>query len=297
MSGLKEIRTRINSITSTQKITSALKMVSAAKFHKAQETINRFKPYSRKVLDVLSQVIPSASDDILEQWFNEPKTVNKIALVILSSNSSMCGGFNQNLFKKVMDEGPQLFKEEWGTNELHLFCLGKKGGDFFSKRGFNVILNDNHITNKPNYKDSTEILSGILTSYETKEYDAVYVAYNEFKNPAVQVSIVKRFLPYPLPDEIKHAKPNENVTFEPTKEYIMRVLIPAALKTFFFELILENAIGEHGARMTAMHQATENAIELNKNLKLQYNKARQAAITKEILEIVSGAEALTSKSS
>lgn len=295
MSGLKEIRTRINSITSTQKITSALKMVSAAKFHKAQETINRFKPYSRKVLDVLSQVVPSASEEILETWFNEPKSSNRIVLVVISSNSSMCAGFNQNLIKKVMDDGPQLFQDKWCTNNLHLVCLGKKGGDFFSKRGFNVVFKDNFLINKPNFKDSTEILSGIITGYLDKKYDAVYVAYNEFKNPAVQVPLIMRILPYPLPAEIMQSKTNENVVFEPTKDYIMKVLIPTALKTFFYEMVLENAIGEHGARMTAMHQATENAIELIKELKLHYNKARQAAITKEILEIVSGAEALKSK--
>ncbi len=297
MSGLKEIRTRITSITSTQKITSALKMVSAAKFHKAQETINRFKPYSKKVLDVLSQVIPSAPTDTLQKWFNEPKSLENVALVILTSNSSMCAGFNQNLIKKVMDEGPLLFKDIWCTNNLSIFCLGKKGNDFFSKRGFNVKLSNTQIISKPNYETSTAFSTILIEGYLKGDFDAVFVAYNEFKNTAVQEPTISRLLPYRFPEELKLTKTSSNLVFEPSQEYIMEILIPTALKTFFHEMVLENSIGEHGARMTAMHQATENAIELNKNLKLQYNKARQAAITKEILEIVSGAEALKAKSS
>lgn len=296
MSGLKEIRTRINSITSTQKITSALKMVSAAKFHKAQETVNRFKPFSKKIFDVLSQVFPSTPELELAKWFNEPKSLDKVALVILTSNSSMCAGFNQNLIKTIMDEGPVIFKDTWGTDKLSVFCLGKKGHDFFSKRDFNIIANDNQIVTNPYYEGSTNFSSSLIERFLEKEFDAVYVAYNQFKNPALQTPVISRLLPFELPKEVKETKINPNLVFEPTQEYIMGVLIPTALTTFFHEMVLENAIGEHGARMTAMHQATENAIELNKNLKLQYNKARQAAITKEILEIVSGAEALKGKS-
>lgn len=295
MSGLKEIRTRINSISSTQKITSALKMVSAAKFHKAQDTISKFKPYSQKVHDILSQIIPSTTQEIKKKWFSEPEVLNKVALIVLTSNSSMCAGFNLNLIKKIVDEGPVILKESWHNCNTSFFCLGKKGGDFFSKKGFNVAFSDNQIVNKPNFNDSASFISGLIESFYNHQYDAIYVAYNEFNNPASQTPQIKRFLPFPLSDEIKNRKSNENIIFEPDKDYIMQVLIPAALKTFFYEMVLENAIGEHGARMTAMHQATENAIELIKSLKLQYNKARQAAITKEILEIVSGAEALKSK--
>ena len=295
MAGLKEIRTRINSITSTQKITSAMKMVSAAKFHKANETLSRFKPYSRKVFEVLSQIIPSVPESELGGWFSPRDSHSKIALVVLTSNSSMCAGFNQNLLKKVLEEGPTLFKESWCTDKLELYCLGKGGGDFLSKRGFNIKLNDTLIVNKPKFDEAEAICKQLIERFLSKELDAVYVAYNQFVNPALQNPTITKFLPYTLPEKVKMSRTNPDLIFEPDKQKILDILIPSAIKTLFYELVLENAIGEHGARMTAMHQATENAVELNKALKLQYNKARQASITKEILEIVSGAEALKGK--
>jgi F-type H+-transporting ATPase subunit gamma len=297
MSGLREIRTRINSITSTQKITSAMKMVSAAKFHKSQETINRFKPYSKKVFEVLSQVIPSAPETELDKWFSPSQKLEKVALIVLTSNSSMCAGFNQNLLKHIVDVGPSIYKDIWDTNNLSLYCLGKKGSDFFSKRGFSVIYTDTDMVNKPLFSLSADLLDLLASKYINKELDAVYVAYNQFVNPAVQNPTITQFFPYSLPDLLKSVRTNPDLIFEPNKEYILEIVIPTALRTFFHEIVLENAIGEHGARMTAMHQATENASDLNKALKLQYNKARQASITKEILEIVSGAEALKVKDS
>lgn len=297
MSGLREIRTRINSITSTQKITSAMKMVSAAKFHKAQETISRFKPYSIKVLDVLAQIIPSASPEVLEKWFTKNQKLDRAALVVLTSNSSMCAGFNQNLLKNIVEFGPSIFKSLWCTNNLNLYCLGKKGNDFFSKRGFNIVYNDTEIVNKPNFKSSADLFVELSNKFFNKEIDAVFVAYNEFVNPALQTPTIKQILPFVMPEKLVSTSINQDKIFEPNKEYILDLVIPTALKTFFHEMLLENSIGEHGARMTAMHQATENAMELNKALKLQYNKARQASITKEILEIVSGAEALKAKKS
>jgi F-type H+-transporting ATPase subunit gamma len=295
MSGLREIRTRINSITSTQKITSAMKMVSAAKFHKAQETLSRFKPYSKKVLEVLAQIAPSASAEVLEKWFAKTLKRDRVVLVVLTSNSSMCAGFNQNLLKNIVEFGPSIFKNIWGNDNLSLYCLGKKGNDFFSKRGFNVVYSDVEIVNKPNFQSSAVLFEQLSNKFFSKEIDAVYVAYNEFVNPALQTPTIKQFLPFILPDNLASAKTNPDIIFEPNKDYILDLVIPTALKTFFHEMLLENSIGEHGARMTSMHQATENAMELNKALKLQYNKARQASITKEILEIVSGAEALKAK--
>jgi F-type H+-transporting ATPase subunit gamma len=292
MAGLKEIRTRISSITSTQKITGAMKMVSAAKFHKAQETVFRFQNYSKKVTQVLAQVVLSAPKSEMNIWFSQPKTIKRAALVVVTSNSSMCAGFNQNLIKKVMEEGPTVLPETWGTNNLDIYCLGKKGFDFFKKGGYNIVLSDTQIVNKPNYISSSGFCDEhLFENFSSQKYNVVFVAYNVFKNPALQEPTISQFLPFPLPEGTK-TNDFSDVIFEPNPVQIMQTLIPTALKTRFYEIILENSIGEHGARMTAMHQATENALELIKSLKLQYNKARQAAITKEILEIVSGAEAL-----
>ena len=226
MAGLKEIRTRINSITSTQKITSAMKMVSAAKFHKANETLNRFKPYSRKVFDVLSQIIPSVPESKIAEWFSPRVSHKKFALVVLTSNSSMCAGFNQNLLKKIMEDGPSLFQECWCTDNLEVFCLGKKGGDYLSKRGFNIMVNDNLIVNKPRFDEAEKICSSLIERFLSNDLDAVYVAYNQFVNPALQTPTITKFLPYTLPEEIKMVPTNPNLIFEPNKEDILEILIP-----------------------------------------------------------------------
>ncbi len=270
-----------------------MKMVSAAKFHKAQETFFRFKPYSEKVSEVLTQVSAGNASAEVHKWFGKPKLPRKAALVVISSNSSMCAGFNLNLVKKIVDEGPSIFGDLWKTNNLNVFCLGKKGADALTKRGVAIDVIDTELAHLAKFNAiSTFCEESLLNRFETGEYDVVYVAYNVFRNPALQEPTIRQFLPYFFADQEGNPKHAHNIIFEPNKEYINGVLIPMALKTFFYEMILENAIGEHGARMTAMHQATENATELTKALKLQYNKARQAAITKEILEIVSGAEAL-----
>ncbi|MDD2196395.1 MAG: ATP synthase F1 subunit gamma [Bacteroidales bacterium] len=293
MIGLRDIRNRINSIASTQKITGAMKMISAAKFHKAHDSLFRYKTYSNKILDILHQISPTINEDEanLSKWFTKPSTLSRIALVVITSNSSLCGAFNQNLIKKIMEDNPPEFGENWGEI-TEFYCLGKKGDDFFRKKGYNVISKDTDIANNPDYKSSSEFVQMLIRKYLEQKYDAVYVAFNEFKNPAVQTPTIKQILPFVAPVDKIVAPVEQDVIFEPTKEYIMGQLIPLALETFFYEMLLENAVGEHGARMTSMHQATENAIEINKDLKLLYNKARQAAITNEILEIVSGAEAL-----
>lgn len=293
MVGLRDIRNRINSIASTQKITGAMKMISAAKFHRAHDSLFRYKTYSNKILDILNQVSPTINKDEpnLSKWFTKPSALSSIALVVITSNSSMCGGFNQNMIKTVVEDTPPEFGENW-REITDFYCLGKKGDAYFRKKGYNVVFGDTDIVNNPDYNSSSKFVQTLIKQYLEQKYDAVYVAFSEFKNPAVQIPTIKQILPFNAP-EAKISEPDESdVIFEPTKEYIIEQLIPLALETFFFEMLLENAVGEHGARMTSMHQATENAIEINKDLKLLYNKARQAAITNEILEIVSGAEAL-----
>ena len=273
-----------------------MKLVSAAKFHKAQESISRFSPYSNRILKLLSRIAPFAPDEIQKKWFSAPTELKKVGFVVITSNSSMCAGFNLNLLKHFLEEAPLIAGDLWGTEDVGIFCLGKKGGDFLKKReDLNVKIINSEVVNKPAFSCSADFCSLLMKQFEKNEFDAIYLVFNYFKNPAVQEPKITPILPFSPPEkDLSEVDPVE-LLFEPNKEYILDVLIPLGVKTMFHETILENALGEHGARMTAMHQATENAIELNKNLKLQYNKARQASITKEILEIVSGAEALKAK--
>ncbi len=292
MANLKEIRTRIQSVQSTRKITSAMKMVSAAKFHKAQETIIRFYPYSKKVFEVLAQAFSGeTSDSEAEKWFSQKNEQKKVAILVITSNSSMCGGFNQNLIKTVQEDGPSIFKELWNNKSVDFYCIGKKGGDYFSKKGFLVKSIDTETIDKPSFQSSSKYAEVLMEQFLTNVYDSVYIAYSQFKNPAVQVPVIERYLPIQLPKNIK-VDPNRATIFEPDRMHIVKTIIPKALKIKLHGIILEVSAGEHGARMTAMHQATDNATDIIRDLTLQYNKARQAAITKEILEIVSGAEAL-----
>jgi F-type H+-transporting ATPase subunit gamma len=294
MSNLKEIRTRIQSVAATRKITSAMKMVSAAKFHKAQETIFRYKPYANKAFEVLNQIMAEQTGHGLEQWYKSVAIPEKIALVVLTSNSSMCGGFNQNLIKKIMEDGPNLFPEVWGTCNIDFYCLGKKGNDFFSKKGFKIQLEKNEIVEKPNFNRTTALADLLIGCFLSGDYDAVYVAYNQFRNPAVQEPTIEMMLPLKV-EKVKDSAAGSDIIFEPGKLPIANLLVPKTIKISLHRFVLESSAGEHGARMTAMHQATDNATEIINNLTLQYNKARQAAITKEILEIVSGAEAQKGK--
>lgn len=295
MQSLKEIRNRINSITSTQKITGALKMISAAKFHKAIEIYTKRRTFSDRIINAVHYIGSTikTEDEFYTKWFLAPETYGKVALVVFTSNSSMCGGFNQNLLKFV-SENMQLSPAIDWKSQADIFCLGKKGDEFFKKREYNVVHSDVDMVNNPEVDSADALMVSLIEKYLSKQYDAVFIAYNEFKNPAVQEPTIKQLLPFPL--EVYAGEEEKNLDsrqiFEPTKEQVLEDILPWAIRNLFFQILLENAAGEHGARMTSMHQATENAIELNKELKLQYNKARQASITNEILEIVSGAEAL-----
>lgn len=292
MANLKEIRTRIQSVQSTRKITSAMKMVSAAKFHKAQETIFRFYPYSKKVFEVLAQAFQGVlHEEETKKWFTECSEPKKVAFLVITSNSSMCGGFNQNLIKKVQEEGSTKLSNLWDNNSIDFYCIGKKGSDYFLKKGLSVKSTDTETIDKPNFQSSAKYADMLMETFLNNKYDTIYVAYNQFKNPAVQVPVIERFLPIEFPKNIK-VDTTRTTVFEPDSFQIVKTIIPKSLRIKMHGIILEVSAGEHGARMTAMHQATDNATDLIRNLTLQYNKARQAAITKEILEIVSGAEAL-----
>jgi len=293
MSSLKDIRTRITSVKSTRQITSAMKMVSAAKLKKAQDSVINLRPYAHKLNEILNNITRSVNlgnDNI----YSRSGFPDRILLVVISSNKGLCGAFNMNVIKETI----RLINEEYaGENEagnVDILTIGKAATDYFTKKGFKVIGSDNELLEKLCFDQATPLIEKIIESFVNKEYDQVMLIYNRFKNAAVQLLTSQQFLPV----EINYCDEEETfVNFEyimePDQEYIVKNLIPKSLKLNFYEALLESLAAEHGARMTAMHKATDNATSLIKELQLTYNKARQASITNEISEIVGGAEALS----
>ena len=293
MANLKEIRNRIVSVSSTMQITSAMKMVSAAKLKRAQDAITQMRPYAEKLQDILTNL--SASLDTSENEYAQEREVKNVLLIPVTSNRGLCGGFNNYIIKKTLE----LCNDQYKDFNVTVMPVGKKAADTFKKTDFygnnKAIMEDaSEIWSNVNFADSNAIASQVMTAYTSGEFDKVIFIYNKFKNVATQIVTEEQFLPI-VQSEDNDANTNATTSdyiFEPSKEEIVTELIPKSLKTQFYKVILESHAGEHGARMTAMHKATDNATELNKALKLEYNKARQAAITNEILEIVGGAEAL-----
>jgi F-type H+-transporting ATPase subunit gamma len=289
MPNLKEIRNRITSVGSTMQITSAMKMVSAAKLKRAQDAITQMRPYAAKIKEILGNL--SATLDLSENVYSEQREVKNILIVGITSNRGLCGGFNNNIIKR----SGYLINEEYAGQNVHLFCLGKKIKDVY-KRTPNYFINSTLEPLEDIYSDlSFERVSAIadelMRGFTSKEYDKVVVVYNRFVNAAAQVVETEQFLPI-IPTVQENQSSAGDYIFEPSKDEIVADMIPKSLKIQLFKAIRDSFAAEHGARMTAMHKATDNAKELQKNLKLSYNKARQAAITNEILEIVGGAEAL-----
>ena len=286
MSGLKEIRNRISSVSSTMQITNAMKMVSAAKLKKAQDSITATLPYSNKLSDLVKNI--SASIDSVDSNPLFVKREVKSALVIvITSNKGLCGGFNSNIIKEVYNIGSQ-----YGTKKLELLTIGKKGNDILKKK-FNVISSHNDLYDDFSYSNVRLIANDIMALYTEEKYDEVILVYNHFKNAATQIITKEQFLPISENSDDDLSIQGDYI-FEPNREKILNELIPKTLSIQLFKSISDSIAGEHGARMTAMHKATDNASELRDQLKLTYNKARQTAITNEILEIVGGAEALNS---
>lgn len=284
MANLKEIRNRISSVSSTMQITSAMKMVSAAKLKKAQDAITAMRPYSDKLTELL-QNLSATLEAGAGGTFAQEREVNKVLVVVISSNRGLAGAFNSNVIKKAQS----LAHDTYANQEVSYVTIGKKVNDVLSK-GNNVIANHNDIFDNLSFDGVAAIAQDLMNRFEAEEYDRIDIVYNKFKNAATQIVTTEQFLPI-LPVEGNQAS-NSDYIFEPSKEEIVAGLIPKALKTQLFKGIRDSVASEHGARMTAMHKATDNATELRDALKLQYNKARQAAITNEILEIVGGAEAL-----
>ena len=284
MANLKEIRNRIGSVSSTMQITSAMKMVSAAKLKKAQDAITAMRPYADKLTELL-QNLSSGLDSDSGSNYAENREVNKVLIIAISSNRGLAGAFNSNIIK----EAKRLAEETYANQEVSFVTIGKKANDIIGKSQ-NVITNNNEIFDDLTFDNVAVIAEDLMERFATGEFDKIEIIYNKFKNAATQIVTTEQFLPI-LPVE-QGATSNVDYIFEPSKQQIVEGLIPKALKTQLFKGIRDSVASEHGARMTAMHKATDNATELRDALKLQYNKARQAAITNEILEIVGGAEAL-----
>jgi F-type H+-transporting ATPase subunit gamma len=286
MPNLKETRNRITSVKSTMQITSAMKMVSAAKLKRAQDAITKMRPYAEKLQEILVN-LTAGSEDSEEGVYSLVRPEEKVLIVAVTSNRGLCGGFNAAITKSCV----ALANGEYASKNLSFLCIGKKGGEFLANRGLNVVKTEIDLFNELSFDKAALIASEVMGEFVSGQYDKVILLYNQFKNAAIQIVQNEQFLPV-APDETKEYSPTADYLYEPNKEDIITELIPKSLKTQLYKAILESVAGEHGARMTAMHKATDNAKDLADTLTLQYNKARQAAITTEILEIVGGAEAL-----
>jgi len=286
MSGLKEIRNRISSVSSTMQITNAMKMVSAAKLKKAQDSITATLPYSNKLSELIKSISASADSSESNPLF-EKREIKKPLIIAITSNKGLCGGFNSNIIKEVYN-----LASNYGTNTPDLLTIGKKGNDILRKK-INVISSHKEVYDNFSYSFVKEIADDVMKRFENQEYDEVVLVYNHFKNAATQIITKEQYLPI-LDDTDTNSSVSGDYIFEPNRVKILDELIPKSLAIQLFKAISDSIAGEHGARMTAMHKATDNASELRDDLKLTYNKARQTAITNEILEIVGGAEALNS---
>jgi len=290
MANLKEIRIRITSVSSTMQITSAMKMVSAAKLKRATDAIVQMRPYAEKLQEILSNV--SGSLDSNDGKYSEEREVKKLLIVAITSNRGLCGGFNSYILKKV-----EAVAKQYPNAEVNILPLGKKAADSLSRdsrtytNGFGATPHD--IWGELTFDKVSKIALELMSQFADGTFDKVVVCYNKFKNAAVQIVTAEQFLPVQPPSSDDNALNNDYI-FEPNKAFIVEEIIPKSLKIQLFKALLDSQAAEHGARMTAMHKATENAGDLRDELKLHYNKARQAAITAEILEIVGGAEALNS---
>ena len=282
MANLKEIRNRISSVSSTMQITSAMKMVSAAKLKKAQDAITAMRPYSDKLTQMLVNL--SSSIDFENVYLSSRKVKNKL-VVCITSNRGLCGAFNSNVIKKCTEIANS------SDESVSFLCIGKKGADILSKN-YNVVQTNNEIFDDLTFENISVIAEKLMSMFLNKEFDSVQIVYNKFKNAATQIVIQEQYLPIENNDSENDQKESSDYIFEPSQVEIISELIPKSLKTQLYKSIRDSYASEHGARMTAMHKATDNATELRDQLKLTYNKARQAAITNEILEIVGGAEAL-----
>ncbi|MFA4867077.1 MAG: ATP synthase F1 subunit gamma [Pedobacter sp.] len=292
MANLKEVRIRIASVQSTQQITKAMKMVSAAKLKRATNAIIQLRPYATKLKEILGNL--SGSLEGSSSPFIQEREPNKVLIVVVSSNRGLAGAFNMNVIKTTNNLIAEKYSEQYKNGNVSIVAIGKKSQDFYEKRNYNVIGNNNDVYSALTFENVTKITDAIMAGFEKGEFDKVELVYNRFKNAAVQILTTEQLLPLPKaePEEAAVKASNIDYILEPSQEEIVEQLIPKSIKIQLYKAVLDSHASEHGARMTSMDKATENAGDLLKALKLSYNQARQAAITTELTEIVSGAAAL-----
>ena len=288
MASLKEVKSRILSVNSTQQITKAMKMVAAAKLRRAQDRVIQLRPYSDKLRTILNNLSSSSGSN--SKLLQERK-INKVLLIVVGSDKGLCGSFNSSVIKYTNQLIESDYKKHYENKRLTILPIGKKMFDHYKKRNFLILDKFWSILKKSSYDDVAGISNFLMNEFILENYDKIDIIFNEFKNVAVQNTMTSTFLPVNEENDDED-KNDTNYIFEPNQKDILNKLIPKALTANLFKTILESNASEQGARMTAMSQATDNATELLKELKLSYNRSRQAAITKEILEIVGGAEAL-----
>jgi F-type H+-transporting ATPase subunit gamma len=292
MANLKAIRIRITSVKSTRQITSAMKMVSAAKLRKAQDKIVRLRPYANKLHELLVDLSNSLSDSEVENVYGRISPPEKVLIIVITSNRGLCGAFNANVIKETKRVISEKYADQFRKGNLQLLAIGKKGYDYFRKQKMNMLPEQNNLLHDLTFDNVNRVAEQIMNSFSILEFDRVELIYNQFKNAAVQNLTNEVFLPVETAPAVKGNTTPTDYIYEPDKEEIIKELIPKSLKIQFYKAVLDSFVAEHGARMTAMHKATDNATGMIRDLTLLYNKARQATITNQILEVVSGAEAL-----
>jgi len=290
MPSLKEVKTRINSVISTQQITSAMKMVAAAKLRRAQENIMQMRPYAEKLNEILVNVSSGLDSDEGDSY-NTTRDIGSVLIVVITSDRGLCGAFNNNICKRTLTLIDKEYKSQFENGNVTILSIGKRGKEFFKKRGYNVVDQFTETFMGLSFEKGKQGAEYAMNGFLKGDYDKIDIVYNEFKNVATQIIRSESFLPIQQ-DEASKGMGAVDYIFQPSEKVIVEQMIPKTLKIQFYKAILESNAAEHGARMTAMEQATENAGEILRELKLTYNRTRQAAITKEILEIVGGAEAL-----
>ncbi len=286
MASLKDIRNRIKSVSSTRQITSAMKMVSAAKLRKAQNAITQIYPYANKLQELLSNLSASL-DDSQDSKFTSNREVKNVLIVVITSNRGLCGSFNSSVVRRAVLKAETTYADK----NVSFFLVGKKAFDMMKARKVNIVSTNTQLMDKASFEQIAAAANELMQQYVEGKYDHIEVIYNHFRNAAIQNLVEEQFLPIKMEQKTKVTVKHDYI-LEPSKEFIVNELIPKSLKIQFYKTILDSVASEHGARMTAMHKATDSATDMIRDLKLVYNKARQGAITKELLEIVAGAEAL-----
>ncbi|HNU41140.1 MAG TPA: ATP synthase F1 subunit gamma [Cyclobacteriaceae bacterium] len=290
MPSLKEVKNRITSVISTQQITKAMKMVAAAKLRKSQERITQMRPYAQKLTALFQNLSAAGQDE--QAWYSKQRSEEKVLLVVISSDRGLCGSFNSTIIKAAIKLTTEKYSKQYAKGNLTILPLGKKVFEYFSKRNFKMESSYWNIFHGLSYEGVAQVGEFLMDEFKAGRYDKIEIVYNEFKNVATQILRTEQFLPVLPVVKEKSSHAEVDYIYMPNQEEIVTGLVPKALKIQLFKAVLDSNAAENGARMTAMDKATENAGELLKDLKLSYNRTRQAAITKEILEIVGGAEAL-----